>query len=271
MPPPPKNLRSIDGLRQIMRALRAPEGGCPWDVEQTFRTIAPYTVEEAHEVADAIERDDMNDLREELGDLLFQTVFHAQMAEEAGAFTFDDICEAICTKMLGRHPHVFGDGHDRDAAGQEQAWEVIKRQERAEKAAKHDRAPGVLDDVPAGLPPMLRALKIQKRLADVGFEWPDAKGVVEKVAEEAEELAEAAETGQHDDIEGELGDLLFVIMNVARRYKLDPDAALRRTNQKVINRFGAVEAALRAEGRTPDAASLEEMDALWVRAKQQKI
>ncbi len=245
-----------------MRRLRAPEDGCPWDLEQSFRTIAPYTIEEAYEVADAIEAGDMGELRDELGDLLLQVAYHAQMAEEAGAFAFDDVVDAIVAKMLRRHPHVFGAmAREAFTAG---AWERMKSAERAEKGERRESA---LDGVPAGLPALTRAMKLQARAVRVGFDWPDMAGVIDKVVEEARELSEAAEGGDRDALEDEFGDLLFVVVNLGRWMKLDPEAALRRTNAKFERRFRAVEAALAAQGRGPDEATLAEMDALWNEAK----
>ena len=244
-------------LLGIMAALRDPGTGCPWDVEQTFDTIVPYTIEEAYEVADAIERRAWDDLRDELGDLLLQAVYHARMAEEAGLFGFADVAQGVSDKMVARHPHVFG-GEDRDKTAEEQTrdWE-------AAKAAERGRA-RTLDGVALGLPALLRAVKLQKRAARVGFDWPSVEGVVAKVAEEAAELA--AETDAHAQ-EEELGDLLFAIANLARHRGLDPEAALRRANAKFARRFAAVEDALGARGRTPADSDLAEMDALWDAAK----
>lgn len=249
-------------LLEVMRRLRDPESGCPWDLEQTFRTIAPYTVEEAYEVADAIERGSLDDLRDELGDLLLQVAYHARMAEEAGAFGFDDVVEAIVAKMLRRHPHVFGAMAREDfTAG---SWERMKSAERAASGAV---PASVLDGVPVALPALVRAAKLQSRAVRVGFDWPEMSGVIDKVREEAAELAEAAATGDPDRIEDEFGDLLFVVANLGRWLKVDPEAALRRTNAKFERRFRAVEAALAAAGRRPEQATLAEMDALWTAAK----
>ncbi len=252
---------ALPRLREIMRRLRDPEGGCPWDLEQDFSTIAPYTIEEAYEVADAIERGDMEELRDELGDLLLQVVYHAQMAEEAGSFDFDDVARGSAEKMLRRHPHVFGnESGDKTAEQQSVDWERIKAGERAARKS-------ALDGVAVGLPGLTRAVKLQARAARVGFDWPDAGHVVEKIAEEARELVEAREAGDSDAQEEEFGDLLFVVANLARHLKIDPEKAMRRVNAKFERRFRAVEAALAAEGRQPEQSTLAEMDALWDAAK----
>lgn len=257
--------RAIEDLLAIMARLRSPEGGCPWDLEQTFRTIAPYTIEEAYEVADAIERDDMEALKEELGDLLFQAVFHARMAEERGAFDFAGVVDAICDKMIRRHPHVFEAPDGRDADAQTAAWEDQKADERRAKGAA-----SLLDDVPVALPGLTRALKLQKRAARVGFDWTNVEDVLAKLEEEVRELEAAARTKDADAIEDEFGDLLFVIANVARHLKVDPEAALRRTNEKFARRFRHIEARLAAAGRDPADASLDEMEALWTEAKRRE-
>ena len=249
--------RPIDRLLAIMARLRDPQGGCPWDVEQTFATIAPYTVEEAYEVADAVERGDMDGLREELGDLLLQVVFHARMAEEAGLFAFDDVAAAISEKLVRRHPHVFGDEQHRTSEEQTVAWEAIKAAERSARAK-----PGVLDDVPAGLPGLTRAVKLTKRAARVGFDWPDAPTVIDKLHEELAEL-QAEIGGDPARIREELGDLLFVVANLARKLDVEPEDALRSANAKFARRFSYVEERLQAQGRTPEQSTLEEMDALW--------
>ena len=256
--------RPIDRLLAVMARLRDPERGCPWDVEQTFATIAPYTVEEAYEVADAVERGDMADLREELGDLLLQVVFHSRMAEELGAFAFDDVATAISDKMERRHPHVFGDAHHRDSAAQTVAWEAQKAQERAAKGA--ERA-GVLADVPAGLPALTRAVKLTKRAARVGFDWAEASTVIAKLREETDELEAELPGADPALVREELGDLLFVCANLARKLDVDPEDALRAANAKFVRRFGHIEASLAAEGRTPEQSDLAEMDQLWDEAK----
>ncbi len=250
-------------LLEIMARLRDPDTGCPWDIEQTFATIAPYTIEEAYEVADAIEREAWDELKGELGDLLFQSVFHARMAEEAGLFTFSDVADQMSDKMVARHPHVFaGESRDKSADQQTADWEAIKAQERAAKAQTR-----TLDGVAVGLPALLRAMKLQKRAARVGFDWPSTVQVLDKLQEEAAELVAAQETLSPDRIEDEMGDLLFVMANLARHLGVDPEQALRRTNAKFTRRFNAVEDALAAEGRRPDQSTLEEMDALWTAAK----
>ncbi|WP_298571169.1 nucleoside triphosphate pyrophosphohydrolase [uncultured Aliiroseovarius sp.] len=249
----------MDRLREIMRRLRDPNGGCPWDIEQTFATIAPYTIEEAYEVADAIEREAWDELKGELGDLLFQSVFHAQMAEEAGLFSFDEIADTMSDKMVARHPHVFGsESRDKSADQQTRDWETIKAAERADKAQQ-----GVLDGVAIGLPALLRAVKLQKRAARVGFDWPDIGPVLDKITEEARELAEARDSLSQDEVREELGDLLFVVANLARHLNVEPEEALRHTNAKFERRFQGIERRLAADGRAPDDATLEEMDALW--------
>ncbi len=253
---------NLGRLLEIMARLRDPQTGCPWDVEQDFSTIAPYTIEEAYEVADAIERNDLADLRAELGDLLFQVVFHARMAEEAGAFAFDDVAAAIADKMLARHPHVFGEQDGRTAEEQTVDWERMKAEERAAKGAG-----GALDDVPVALPATTRAVKLQKRAARVGFDWPDMAGVIDKIAEEARELGEAADGMGPEAIEEEFGDLMFAVANLARRLKIDPETSLRAANAKFVRRFRYIEATLAADGRSPAGSTLEEMDALWDEAK----
>ncbi len=249
----------IERLLQIMRALRDPQTGCPWDIAQDFASIAPYTIEEAYEVADAIERCAWGELPGELGDLLLQTVYHAQMGEEAGHFNFHAVVRGISDKMVARHPHVFGDeSRDKSTEQQTQDWEAIKARERRQKAQG-----GALDGVAANLPALLRALKLQKRAARVGFDWPDADHVLDKIVEEAGELAEARDLHDADKMQEEFGDLLFVMANLARHLGVDPEAALRRTNAKFIRRFRSVETRLAAMGKTPQTSDLAEMDALW--------
>lgn len=253
--------RAIDELLTLMAALRTPGSGCPWDLEQDFRTIAPYTIEEAYEVADAIERGDLTELKGELGDLLFQTVFHARMAEEQGAFNFEDVARAITEKMKLRHPHVFGDADARNAEEQTRQWEAQKAEERAAKGQG-----GLLDDVPVGLPGLTRAVKLQKRAARIGFDWKNPRDVLDKIAEETSELVDVIDAGDQDRIEDEFGDLLFVIANLSRHLNVDPEAALRRANEKFSRRFRYIERRLGDSGRLGEA-SLEEMEALWIEAK----
>ncbi len=253
---------AIQQLIQIMARLRDPQGGCPWDLEQTFATIAPYTVEEAYEVADAIERGDLTDLRDELGDLLLQVVFHSRMAEEQGAFDFAQVAAAISDKMLRRHPHVFGDHAYDDVEDQKAGWETIKAAERAAK-----KKGGVLDDVPAGLPALTRAVKLTKRAARVGFDWPSTREVLDKLREETAELEVEIEAGDHAKAREEMGDLLFVVANLARKLDVEPEDALRATNAKFVRRFAFIEAELAKDGRTPDESDLAEMDTLWNNAK----
>ena len=253
----------IQRLIAIMARLRDPETGCPWDREQSFATIAPYTVEEAYEVADAIERNDTADLKDELGDLLFQVVFHARMAEEQGQFAFDDVVEVICDKMIRRHPHVFGEHSYENLAAQTEGWESIKASERQAKG----RGASVLDDVPVGLPGLLRAAKLTKRAARVGFEWPDAAAIVAKLREELAELEVEIAAGDQAKAREELGDLLFVCANLARKLSVDPEDSLRAANAKFVRRFQFIEQALAAQSRTPTDASLAEMEGLWDEAK----
>ena len=263
--------RDIGRLIEIMAALRDPATGCPWDVVQNFATIAPYTVEEAHEVADAIARGDLSDLRDELGDLLLQVVYHARMAEEIGAFAFPDVVEAITTKLIRRHPHVFGDEDARAAGAAKGFWEKAKAEEKRARAESLDGVPGkgLLEDVAPGLPALQRAVKLQAKASTVGFDWNDPRAVLAKLREEIDEIeAELAhapvDSGRAAD---EVGDLLFAVANLARHLEIDPDQALRRTNAKFVRRFGAIEAALAAGGRSPAEASLDEMEALWQGAK----
>ena len=262
-------MSSIDRLLRIMARLRDPARGCPWDLEQNFATIAPYTIEEAYEVADAIERSDMPALRDELGDLLFQVVFHAQMAGEQGAFGFNDVVTAICDKLERRHPHVFGDARIDNAVAQTEAWEEQKRRERATKSDS------VLADIPTALPALTRADKLGKRAAQVGFEWTDVSGALDKLDEELgelrRELASSTPNGpMTEQIAAELGDVLFCVVNVCRYLGIDPETALRSTNTKFERRFRYVEQRLKEQGRTPAEATLEEMDAYWVEGKNRE-
>jgi ATP diphosphatase len=268
--PPDPRRAGIDRLIEVMARLRSPDGGCPWDLEQDFRTIAPYTVEEAYEVADAVERGDMAGLKDELGDLLFQVVYHARMAEEAGAFDVDAVAHGCADKMIRRHPHVFGSASVASAGQQTERWEDAKARERSEKAAAEGRPPGALDGIAAGLPALLRALKLQKRAARVGFDWTEARDILDKIAEETAELnAElAVPDPDRDRLEDELGDLLFALVNLGRRLEVDPESALRRTNAKFERRFRQMEAWLTAQGRRPEDLRLAELEALWQRAKR---
>jgi len=260
----PKRSRDVAALVAIMERLRDPETGCPWDRDQTFESIAPYTIEEAYEVSAAIEAQDWPGLKDELGDLLLQVVYHSRMAEERGLFALGDVVEAITAKMIRRHPHVFGDAvADRTAHQQKETWEAIKAGERKTKGEG-----GTLDGVPLALPALTRADKLQRRLSSVGFDWNNAKLVLDKVAEEAAEIVEAQASGaSHAELEGEVGDLLFVIANLARHLKVDPEAALRATNSKVTRRFAWIEAELAKQSRGPKDATLPELEALWVKAK----
>jgi ATP diphosphatase len=259
----PHDKTGIDRLLAIMAALRDPATGCPWDIEQTFASIAPYTLEEAHEVADAIDRQDWADLKGELGDLLFQTVYHAQMAAEAGHFTFADVVQAISDKMIARHPHVFGsEPRTRTAAQQTADWEAQKARERG--------AARTLDGIAASLPALTRALKLQNRAARVGFDWPSTDEVLDKLIEEAREVVEARDSLTHAELTGEIGDLLFVMANLARHLKVDPESALRAANAKFTRRFARIEDWLAEQGRTPADSDLAEMDALWTRAKAEE-
>ena len=299
--------RDIVRLIEIMAALRTPVTGCPWDLEQTFATIAPYTIEEAYEVADAIARGDLIDLKDELGDLLLQVVYHARLAEEQGAFAFGDVVEAITKKMIRRHPHVFADGAARNPAEVKGSGERIKAEERAEKAAEHARLTppsprlreevipaSILADIPVGLPALTRAIKLQDKAAKVGFDWPSLAPVFDKLKEEIAEFEEVAlpsdprgkKEGPHKPaapgrlaegeseaaIKEEFGDMLFVMANIARHLKLDPEDALRAANRKFVRRFAHIETCLAGEGKTPSQSTLEEMDALWdeVKANEKK-
>ncbi len=253
-------------LIEIMRRLRDPETGCPWDIEQDFDSIAPYTIEEAHEVADAIARRAWGELKGELGDLLLQVVYHARMAEEAGHFDFADVAEAISDKMVARHPHVFGtDSRDKTAEEQTRDWEAGKAAERAQAGQQ-----SVLDGIAMGLPALVRAIKLQNRAARVGFDWPSTDEVIDKLTEEAAELVEAKAAGDRAALEEEFGDFLFVAANLARHLKIDAEAALRGANAKFTRRFGAIEARLEAMGKAPSDSTLEEMDAIWDAVKAEE-
>ena len=255
----------IFALVEIMARLRAKDGGCPWDLQQTFATIAPYTVEEAYEVADAIEREDLSDLRDELGDLLLQVVYHARMGEEAGAFDLADVVRAINDKMIRRHPHVFGDQATRSSAEQSVAWEAAKAAERAAKSAAPEAS--LLDQVPIALPALTRAVKLSRRAAAVGFVWPTTREVIDKLHEEVAELECEVAAGDLAKARSELGDVLFVIANLARALDIDPEDALRATNAKFVRRFTYIERALADAGSSPAQSDLAEMDGLWNAAK----
>ncbi len=256
-------LEPMARLIAIMARLRDPDGGCPWDLEQTFATIAPYTIEEAYEVADAIERGDMGELKDELGDLLLQVVYHARMAEEAGDFAFAEVAAAVADKMVRRHPHVFGAEEVRDAADQTARWEAIKASERAGKG----QAKSALDGVPLALPALTRATKLTRRAARVGFDWPTTAEVTAKVREELAEVEAEIAAGDLDKAREELGDLLFACANLARKLEVEPEAALRAANAKFVRRFAHIEARLAAQDRGPEQSDLAEMDALWNEAK----
>lgn len=268
-------MHKLEDLLYLMARLRDPQNGCPWDLKQSYATIVPYTLEEAYEVADAIERGDFDHLREELGDLLFQVVYYAQLAREEGRFEFDAVVDGITTKLIRRHPHVFPDGDlygEPDPAKLEEAavkqrWEELKAEERAAKAAEPVQL-SLLDDVPNALPALSRAAKLQKRASQVGFDWADALPVVDKVREELDEVLEAMADGDTEAQAEEVGDLLFVVVNLARKLKVDPESALRAANAKFERRFRYIETALRDQGRTLEDSNLEEMDELWGAAKR---
>ena len=255
-------------LLDIMARLRDPAFGCPWDVKQTYATIAPYTIEEAYEVADAIAASDMAALCEELGDLLLQVVFHARIAEEDGVFDFEAVARGIADKMVRRHPHVFGDSEFADDAARRVNWEALKAAERARKAERDGRQASVLDGIPSALPALMRAEKLGKRAARVGFEWPEIDGALAKLDEEMAELKAELADGDAERLRDEVGDVLFSVVNVARHLKIDPETALRHANAKFERRFHAVESGLAADGKDIAAASLDEMEAHWRRAKQ---
>lgn len=263
----------INQLLEIMAQLRNPEGGCPWDLEQSYETIAPHTIEEAYEVAEAIANGDMEELKDELGDLMFQVVFYAQMAKEDGKFDFNDVITAISEKMIRRHPHVFGTREIHSADAQTLAWEETKALERAAKGAKSetDRPASALDGVAGSLPALTRAVKLQKRAARVGFDWPDINPVFSKISEELEELKEEIQgNGSKDRIAEEYGDLMFVLANLGRHLDIEPETVLRQANRKFTRRFEAVEQHLRARGKGPVDSNLEEMDELWNKVKNEE-
>ncbi|MEJ0094739.1 MAG: nucleoside triphosphate pyrophosphohydrolase [Methylocella sp.] len=271
--------RNIQSLLDIMAALRSPETGCSWDIAQTFETIIPYTIEEAYEVADAIERRDMQDLRDELGDLLLQVVFHARIAEEKGDFDFDGVVEAITQKMIRRHPHVFGDAKGLSADEVQAIWARIKSEEKSAKRAASQAAgetshSGILEDVPLALPGLTRAIKLQTKASSVGFDWNDIRLVLDKIREETAEIEAALDLGEldavQDALEDEIGDLLFAVANLARHAQIDPESAIRRSNAKFERRFGFIEQSLVRQGVPAGGATLDDMDALWNEAKAEE-
>ena len=269
-----KPSRDIARLIEIMAALRTPGSGCPWDLEQSFQTIAPYTIEEAYEVADAISRGDLDDLKDELGDLLLQVVFHARMAEEQGSFAFGDVVQAITEKLIRRHPHVFGSKGGMSTGEVNAQWDEIKAEEKAARA-KAGKGPaagraGALSGVSSGLPALARALKLQQKASQVGFDWNSAQAVIDKIREETDEIEAELGHGDAEKLKGEVGDLLFVVVNLARHLGVDPETALRTCNLKVERRFAAIEEGLAAAGKTPEQATLAEMDALWNAAKEKE-
>jgi ATP diphosphatase len=265
----PKPSRDIQRLIEIMAALRTPGTGCPWDLKQDFSTIAPYTIEEAHEVADAIARGDLEDLKDELGDLLLQVVFHARMAQEQSTFEFGDVVQSITEKLIRRHPHVFGDTANLTPEQVKGLWDKIKAEEKAERALRRgsDDETGALAGIPSGLPALARALKLQQKASKVGFDWNDPRAVLAKIREEADEIEAALDQMDRAAASDEIGDLMFALVNLARHLDVDADAALRATNTKFERRFRSIEAALTKLGKTPDQATLSEMDALWDDAK----
>lgn len=260
--------RDIARLIEIMAALRTPGTGCPWDLEQDFATVAPYTIEEAYEVTDAIERGDLDDLCDELGDLLLQVVFHARMAQEQDRFDFGDVVTAITTKLIRRHPHVFGDARDMTAEAVKGLWDKIKAQEKADRRARgHVEPSGALAGVPLGLPALTRALKLQNKAGKVGFDWNDPRAVLAKIREEADEIEAELDAGNSVDAGHEVGDLLFAVVNLARHLDADPEKVLRATNAKFERRFASIERALAGRGQRAENTTLAEMDALWNEAK----
>ena len=269
--------RDISRLNEIMAALRTPATGCPWDLEQTFATIVPYTLEEAYEVVDAIERGDVADLREELGDLLLQVVFHARMAEEEGRFDFGDVVDAITRKLIRRHPHVFGEARDLSSEEVKALWGHVKAEEKRARAETRrasgfpaEAATGALAGVPLAMPALTRALKLQQKASKVGFDWNNPRAVLAKLREEIDEVEAELDAGAEDKVAGEVGDLLFAVANLARHLAVDPEAALRSANAKFERRFAHIEARLGAEGRAPEGATLDEMEALWEEAKRRE-
>ena len=270
--------RDINRLLEIMAALRDPETGCPWDIKQSFETIKPYTIEEAYEVADAIERNDLDDLCDELGDLLLQVVFHARMAEEAGEFSFGDVVHAVTSKMIRRHPHVFGDAEARSAGMAKGSWNRIKAEEKAERAERRAKLgleaidkTRYLDDIPHAFPALLRALKLQQKAAKVGFDWSEAAPILDKIAEETAELKEAMAAQDKANIAEEYGDLLFAMVNLGRHLEIDAETALIAANDKFKRRFDFIEKSLKESGSSLEAARLDDMEAIWVEAKKKGL
>jgi ATP diphosphatase len=259
--------RDIARLLEIMAALRTPDTGCPWDLQQNFQTIAPYTIEEAYEVADAIARGDLDDLRDELGDLLLQVAYHARLAEEQGSFAFGDVVQAVTEKLLRRHPHVFGDARGMTPEAVGKVWEKIKAEEKAARNAQSDNAVSALAGVPVALPALTRALKLQTKASQVGFDWNDPLAVLAKIREEADEIEAEIADGKQKEAAAEVGDLLFAVVNLARHLGADPEAVLRATNAKFERRFASIEQTLAERGKTPQQSDLAEMDALWNAAK----
>ena len=264
--------RDIARLLELMAALRTPGSGCPWDLAQNFETIAPYTIEEAYEVAEAIAREDLEDLRDELGDLLLQVVFHARMAEEAGAFDFGDVVHAITAKLVRRHPHVFGETGALPVAAVNELWNRIKAEEKQARAERRNHAgahqAATLATVPTGLPALARALKLQQKASEVDFDWNDPRAVLAKIREEVDETEAALDHKEHERVADEIGDLLFAVVNLARHLGADPESALRSTNAKFERRFAFIERALKERGKSPGQSTLAEMDALWNEAKE---
>jgi ATP diphosphatase len=267
-----KPSNDIARLIEIMAALRTPGSGCPWDLAQSFATIAPYTIEEAYEVADAIVRNDLDDLCDELGDLLLQVVFHSRIAQEQGAFDFGDVVHAVTEKLIRRHPHVFGEAKGISEREVKALWEKIKVEEKADKAARkgHSRPEGILADVPVGVPALTRAVKLQTRAGTVGFDWNNPLAVIAKIREECDELEAEIVAGDAAKASGEIGDLLFAVANLARHMETDPEGALRSCNEKFVRRFASIEKALAAQGKRPQDVTLTELDALWNVAKHEE-
>lgn len=257
----------IDDLKNIMRKLRDPETGCPWDIKQNFQSIVTHTIEEAYEVADAVDNEDYESLKSELGDLLLQVVFYAQIADESKLFDFDQIVEAVCKKLIYRHPHVFGESDIKSLEEQEELWSKLKKKERDDKSLNEGCKSSILDDIPNAFPALIRSYKLQKRASSVGFDWPDYKGVIDKIEEELAEVKQAIESGKQDSIEEEVGDLLFSVSNLSRKLKVNPEESLRKANKKFSSRFKSIEDNLSFKDKEWSDTSLEEMEELWNKAK----